>query len=438
MMPTTLLQEARPPGARARHRPTMFSGETVADLAFLALFPGFFFYQSAIGAGIIGPVLGGYFSLVAFALLPPLLFVYSSRIMASRSFFTSADLAFCCFIAYFLFIVALNYAGGAEPDVSTHHALSISHLVAVFIIFRLADFHRQTMRRVALLSLLLMSIVIFMQSGEGSFYLENKADGDESSGLATYQGFARSYLVTLLAVAPFAVTRRARIVLYLFAVPALYLNGARSELLVSIALVMAIEVFHARHKLTVLMMFLALFGAVIWNADELIRMLPHNRTLELLESFSSSSVESRNMLFAHALETIGRYPLLGEYGGYFTVHGPGSYVHNIFSAWVDIGLFGFVYLLLMILVPTAHLGMEIARPGNLQDRLHRQELLLAFGVLFVTVLMVFSAKSFTYMVIGGALGRYAHYRSTYVTGTYRPPHLGAPARRFAHFPQAVP
>jgi hypothetical protein len=85
----------------------------------------------------------------------------------------------------------------------------------------------------------------------------------------------------------------------------------------------------------------------------------------------------------------------------------GLYAHNIFSAWVDLGFVGFVWLLLMLLIPFCVLAARAwgSRPDD-----DLPDLMLTLVLLAVTLLLLFTAKEFTYMLTGAALGRYARYR----------------------------
>src|SRR4051812_49147573 len=92
-------------------------GMAIVHLAFFTLFPGFFFYQSALGAGITGAFLGGYFSPVSLMFLPVLLLLYLLGIKKNKRFFTRMDFAFVTFLMYFSFTVALHFATGENQDV---------------------------------------------------------------------------------------------------------------------------------------------------------------------------------------------------------------------------------------------------------------------------------------------------------------------------------
>src|SRR5262245_47381908 len=87
---------------------------STANFAFLALFPGFFFYHSAAGLGLIELVLGGYRSIVAAAFALPLLYFYVKLFPVLYA--KHVDAAFFGFVGYLLVVVGLNFGIGANSD----------------------------------------------------------------------------------------------------------------------------------------------------------------------------------------------------------------------------------------------------------------------------------------------------------------------------------
>jgi hypothetical protein len=73
------------------------NGELVIHLAFFLLFPGFFFYQTLLGLGLIGAYLGGYFTLVAVVFTPPLVFFCRRAAQANRIYMS--QLFASCFVS---------------------------------------------------------------------------------------------------------------------------------------------------------------------------------------------------------------------------------------------------------------------------------------------------------------------------------------------------
>ena len=385
-------------------------GTGIAHLGFLALFPGFFFYHSALGMGLVGPFLGGFFSRVCMLFLPLLVITCLSRAKRDRRFFTRADLAFFIFLAYFFFVIAFNYANGGDGGLAQDHLFIIIQFATVYLIFRLADFASGRFRMCLIASMLVMALLIFYLSADGTSYLREENSVDAGGAISTYQGFARSYFVTCLVLLAFTKATALRLLIYLVSVPALFINGARSELVALIAVIGLAETVYASRKSAALLVALFLGGAVLGAyIDQLIRALPDSRVLELLDLSQSTSWSGRKYYFEHALKTIGENPILGDYGSYLSIGGRGAYAHNIFSAWVDLGLAGFVYLLCMLLVPAYKLAVRAFFRRSSENT---GELVLTFCLLFATLLLLFTSKTYGEMLIAASVGRYAHYRYT--------------------------
>ncbi|HJV81837.1 hypothetical protein [Noviherbaspirillum sp.] len=386
----------------------MFSSvsRSMAHLAFFALFPGFFFYHSALGTEMIGPMLGGYFSWVALAFAPFLFGLYLIEVMKDLRYLPRFDIFFFLYLLYFLLVVAFNAAGGADQDVVKDHLLAILQFVVVFIVFKMADFRASIVRWAAFVTLIVMTALVFYLSVDGMFYLKQDSALGDTESLASYQGFARSYFLTALAVAAFTNSIPLRMLIYALCIPALFMNGARSELIALTITVFLIEVFYARYRWLILVFAGVVIALCTLYFDELIAVLPSNRTLEILHLSADSSWQARNSLLLHGLRTIADHPLLGDYGSYVALGGSGDYIHNIFSAWVDLGLSGFLFLAGLLLVPMYRVCADMA----MQDRKARSdEFVLSFALLFVTILLLLTAKNFTDVLIAAALGRYSHY-----------------------------
>lgn len=384
-------------------------GLTTVHWAFLALFPGFFFYDSALGIGVIGPVLGGYFSPVALVFTPILAWLYLRQIKQNKWLLTPMDFVFFAFLLYFFFVLALNFANGANPTLVRNHLLAVDHLFVVFIVFKMAEFDSKWFQKLAFISLIGMTIIIFTLSVNGFFNLKRQNLIGDTESLSTYQGFARSYLVTFLVVMPFIKSILLRLCLYLICIPALFVNGARSEFVALACIIVLAEFFYAKHRWVILFSFAIPAAFFHFSSDDFIKILPDNRVLELLDISQSTSWQARHSLSLHALKTIGEHPLLGDYGNY--VAGSCCFYtgsHNILSAWIDLGFVGFVYLLCMTMLPMYVLSIDLF---SRKTRTESEELLLAFSLMFVTLLLLFTAKDFTFMLIGAALGRYARYKN---------------------------
>jgi hypothetical protein len=379
-----------------------------ARLAFLLLFPGFFFYQTLIGMGVMGAFLGGYFSVVSIVLFPPLTYMYYLGIKSSVHRVSSTDLRFGFFLFYFFVIVATNAAFGANFTIVKNHLLSILYFINIYLIFKQGDFSEPRTMAATLAALLLMSATIFFFSQGGSFQPGQFGDPTSPDSVATYQALARSYVLTFVTVICFIRVLAVRLALYAIAGAALFLNGARSELVAALFLFPMIELYRARHWLPFLYLVLLVSGLASIDTKYLANQFPESRVWELFDLSQSTSASARHELTEHALRTIAEHPVLGAYASY----PPGGYSHNILSAWVDLGLFGFVYMLFMLLRTAVGLCSRgwLVRPRSGQ-------FLLAWSLICISLLLLATAKTFDDMFFGAAMGAYANYRSSQRSGS---------------------
>lgn len=398
-MSITWLSGRNAPGAAVLPVPT---SPAVARLAFLLLFPGFFVYQTLIGLGAMPAFLGGYFSIVSLALILPLLFSYFMAIKAAGYRVARTDLQFAFFLAYFLLVVAINGVFGADASIVQAHLFSILYFANIYIIFKTVDFTERTTAAMAWACLLLMSAIIFSFSDGASFQPGQTSGAKSPESVATYQGFARSYLLTFAVVICFTRQVAVRIVLSCIAVAALFMNSSRSELVAVLLLVTLVELYRSHSRLNTVCLVLAVLAIVGTGLDYAVRAMPDHRVWELFDLSLSDSSIARDQLAQRALDTIAEHPLLGAYSSY----PPGQYSHNILSAWVDLGLFGFAYLL-CLLVATAFALFA----GGWFRRTRSGDFLLAWSLICMSLLLLVTTKTFDDMFAGAALGAYAKHRS---------------------------
>lgn len=372
-------------------------GAFVANLAFLALFPGFFLYHSAVGLGLMGSVLGGYRTLAAAVFAVPLLALYLLQLPHLRA--RHVDAAFFTFLAYLLLVALLN-AQSAPPEVFRAHVSTVIQWCCVFTIFRLADFQSASFRYAAVANLSAMTAITFSFSLDGMFYLRMLGFNDDGS-LAGYQQLALSYFMTFIVSVFAAQSISWRAVLYAACVATIYMHGARSEFVAVLAVIAVLEFTRLRTKAIALVAVAAVALLVTNISDQLFGLLPENRTLQLLNLAENTSWQTRKELTDYALDTIYRSPFLGDYASYVVKIGPGMYAHNILSAWVDLGLIGFLLLSALVVLPTTQLVTFSIK------RRHDPQFLLAIGLAVSCVLLLITAKEFTYIPTAAAIGAYA-------------------------------
>jgi hypothetical protein len=403
--------------------------QAVLGAAFFLLFPGFFFYHTLLGTGATGAFLGGYFTPVSLLFVLPLALIYLARVRRDPRQLGLVDLHFGLYLCYFGLVIVVNAATGANRLITVNHILGILFLVNIFVIFVFLDFANPRFRLMGLLSLAAMSAIAVAFSVDGVFYLGALGTAKDADSLATYQGFSRSYLITFLAVIAYTRSLPLRLLLHASGAATLFLNTARSEFAALLFAVPIIEFYYSRHKLYfILVAVLAAFAANLYF-DQVLAALPDNRILELLDLSQSTSATKRHHLTVHALHTIAAHPVAGDYGSYE----PGYYSHNILSAWVDLGLFGLLYLSALMVLPAVPMFIREFFASR-----RRGSFMLGFGFACVTILLLLTSHYFTDMLIGATLGAYAKYMYERKYGKDRAPDLGPSALRRPDLPQAMP
>ncbi|SHH02502.1 hypothetical protein [Massilia sp. CF038] len=406
-----------------------WSGHSVGMLAFLALFPGFFFYHTLLGLGLMSAVLGGYFAPASLLFAPPLLFFYAYTIRRRAGQLGRPDVLFLLYIAYFSIVIGIHAAVGANPVIIGNHLLGILFTVNLFLMFRLTDFGSAAFRVICLATIAAMSAIVFAYSVDGSFYLAPLGTAKNPESLATYQGFSRSYLLTFIVAVCFSRALALRVLLYCVAAPTLFVNTARSEFVAMLFVVPIIELYYSQRKVLMASVIGVLCLLVYINLDQILALLPSNRILELLDLSQSTSANKRHHLTMYAMNTIAQFPVFGDYASY----NPGFYSHNVLSAWVDTGLFGFLFVLAILVLPI----LQMLLRGYFLPS-HSSSFILPFVLACSTLLLLATSHYFTDMVIGAALGSYSRYRYGRKHATHRSSDVSPPALRHAHFHQAVP
>lgn len=263
------------------------------------------------------------------------------------------------------------------------------------------DLNDKKLKIISALCLMTMSMIIFYFSVDGSFYLASLGTSKNPESVATYQGFSRSYLLTFIVTIAFVRSITTRILIYSIAAAALFLNSSRSEFVAMLFLIPTIEVYYAKTKINIVLAIFFILAVVGLNFEYILNMLPNNRILELADLSHSSSANFRHYLTLQAIHTINENPILGDYASYT----PGDYSHNILSAWVDLGLLGFIILLALLIRTVLGLFLD-----GFFLRTKSNDFLLAYSLICTTLLLVFMSTTFDNMLIGAALGAYAKYR----------------------------
>lgn len=373
----------------------------VAHGAFLLLFPGFFFYQTLLGIGAIPAFLGGYFTLVAMVLLVPLAGALFYAVKRGRTYATPLDLCLVLLAIYYLLVLATNFASGATQIIVERYVASIIFCFETYVIFRMIDFDDKHFLRIIVISLLIMSVITYYFSVGGFFFLQALGEAKDPASLATYQGFARSYIYTYLIVVAVTRSMLLRYLLYAVATTALFLNGARSEFSAIMFLIPAVELYYAKQRLYAIFALLLLSVFLVGGVETIVSALPENRILQLLDLSHSSSAITRQRFTGDALRTIWSSPVFGNFASY----PDGHYAHNVLTTWVDFGLFGFLFFCGLLVWHAIWLFFN-----GFFSTTKSGDFVLAWSFVCAVILWAVTAKNMPDMSVGAALGAFARYR----------------------------
>lgn len=170
----------------------------LANTSFYLLFPGFFFYHFAIAKGYIPPVLGGYFSMVSTFLIVPLAALYWKNLATDR------DLLITTFIAVLALdatVSIIHFLQSKPPGYSQEmFVLSLKGVLFNVVCYLIAAQMNVTATAFVLRFILpVMALIVCFNLGDnGIFYPKKDAEPSVIEFIATYQGFARSFVASLL------------------------------------------------------------------------------------------------------------------------------------------------------------------------------------------------------------------------------------------------
>jgi len=193
-------------------------------------------------------------------------------------------------------------------------------------------------------------------------------------------------------------------ILYLIlplAIIALFLNGARTEFVLFLAsffMMFVIKMIYMNVEIKLLSVLKILILISIFFV--IIDYIPSNRIFQLADILNSSSAIERIELLNYSINLIENSFIFGEYGGYTAKEGSlGSYPHNLFSAWVNLGLFGFLL----------YVGLLIFIIIQVIKNINRINILNAYYILFVLsstsiILALLFSKEYNHMLVGFTVG----------------------------------
>jgi hypothetical protein len=383
-------------------------GQGLVVLAYILMFPMYFLYQASVISGKIEPVLGGYFTFGTAMALPLLMLPawhQRGRQWRQSSF---VAISFAIFLLIFTMAAVRGLLAGASEEVTSSHLAYAFKFAVLFLFASLLDSTTKLFVLTGQAAVAAIFLLIFLTASEGQFLYAGvlQAYLEQWEFILDYQGLAFALLVMLL-LSTVRLPLAIRLTLYSIAIPAFFLIGARSEFVGLLIFALTIEFCKTRYR----SIYLAILAFSVAVAAMILMLfagqLEEHRVFGLLKLGADQSALERAEMHTAALKTIQENPLLGNYASYE----PGTYAHNILSAWVDLGILGFTVLVVLILTPLIVLASRFKL--HARNNLYVQ----ALAACAVNAVLLLLAKNFTYQLTPIALGMYCRYRWAMSMGT---------------------
>lgn len=375
------------------------NGLTISHAAFLAFFPGYSLYQSLIVFGYAPPLFGGFSTFISLCFMPFLAFYLFGGISSGKIRVNYADITF--FIFWILFFLTATNGYLKLNDTATPIA-HFSVLIQFFTFYACLRQIPQASRASFVVFGVSFAIacIIMLTTAGSSEEVESIAAAARLDEVyfRDYQGYALNGIISGIIFAALLEKPIWRLMVYAVLIICLYINGARSELVVALPAVLLIEyLIEGRLTFALGCIIIAALGAFTFLLVASSVYDSSNRTLALIRDYQSDvSYIERTYASDMARITIDSHPIMGSYASY----PEGFYAHNALSAWVDLGFVGFVLYLTIIIGPAFFLL------GNRRWLDNRHIATLAAFTL-VMVLLILSAKGFTYKLLPVLVGLHA-------------------------------
>ncbi|MEJ6002162.1 O-antigen ligase family protein [Paucibacter soli] len=374
--------------------------DRLVRICFYWLLPGFFIYHTLVGKEFLPGLLGGYSTAMSAILLLPMSFAYAQHLLESREHRLPLDTVYAGFVFYYASVLAVQFAIGARGNAVADQFGIIFQFLTLFMLARLAPLGDPNFQRWLLAFLVLMTAIIAFNADEGTFAVAALDLQGFNENLANYQAFAFVYSVVMLYVVAPMQQRWQRVLVYLFGIPTLFLNGARTEFIGILLLFSTIEFLDSKHKAITLLVTSSMLAIGIASLPLLADLYPESRTVLLFLDYSDDvSANERAQMLRDGWRSIAGSPWIGS----FQSHARGEHIHNALSAWVDLGLLGFIVFVVLIAVPAVDLFL--LQRLSFRNPTYR----LAFSLVFLTALFAITAKHYTHQLFPLALGIYARH-----------------------------
>lgn len=355
-------------------------------------------------------MLGGYFTPIAILVVAPALIAALVLNQISNLRILPFDYLFFSLILYTIFVALFNYfrsaAGTTDTELLIWTLTGALFNIVMWSIGRLFYSYRIGFNKILIASIAAMLVIVLLNIGDLNMFALGIRSANDDVLTASYQSFARSFVVSTIVVASTFNRSSAFFLSIVAGLAGLYWIGARSEfagfLVACCAIALAKpgsrKIIISLMLLSAIFFFTLLIDLLSINLDS----IEGNRMFQLLRLEEARSVEIRNQSTAAALNTIKDHPFLGDYGSYADFGSIGGYAHNLLSAWVNLGLVGFAAYL-ALLTTLAKRSLQLLQ-HNKDFYATNPAALMAVAFSFYSIVLVVFAKDYSLMTIGLSVG----------------------------------
>lgn len=372
-------------------------------VSFLILFPVFFIYQFLLSQSKITALLGGYFGIMSLILLVPLLIVFIYNLLNNSKAFGNVDYLFIILMIYIFINALYNYAFGSLANNLEMLQWSISGVMFNFecyLIGKFSNFNNSLFKKITLILFLCISVMYAASLNQGVLLITNILSPD----LVTYQGFARSIVFHAALLILFFNNNLLRLFLLSLSLIILITLGSRSETIIFLLSLLGVFFFASLKTIKGIIIASLIISAfiilLVLNIESILFFLEDTRFYEFytVGVFNSSSSTARSFYSDIAFQHIYQNPFLGNYGIYLIHFGSiGAYPHNLISAWLNLGLMGFIFYILLLIMILYKSFINLYNSNN------SYVLFSLYSCMFIILSFVFS-KSYLFMFFGLAIG----------------------------------
>lgn len=387
---------------------TINFSELIPFSSFWLLFPGFFIYQVLINLSIIPSFIGGYFGIISLFLAPPLIGIFLYNLTKNIKIAGWIDLFFLLLLIYIVLLSIIHYISGelaGNLDLLYWNFSGVLFNLECFIIGKFYNFNNIRHSNNLLLTYIFILILFILNVQDGIYTLLNT----DVEGAVSYQGYARSIVaISFFILAASFTSKRIFYFIIFSSIVVLTIVGSRSELILYLGtLISSYYLLNSKNIVGIIYTVITTFICVLLlflNFDALLDLLKNTRFNDLITYgiYGSSSGATRLEFHLVAWSYIQENIFFGNYGIYVKHFGSiGAYPHNILSAWLNLGFFGFISYILI----TMNIAFKSLK--NSRRNINAVSLLSLFLIIFIVSSFI-TSKDYLFMFFGLSVGVYSN------------------------------